>query len=140
MNSGTVSPERSHWRDSALDTLHPDLGITSVWEEHLSADHRTWGFNSPAVDLDFILAEYDKGKAKAIVDYKLFGAPGLSSKNMEVLIDLAINHNPPLPLFVVRYDEALTSFEATCLTGEYARLSKFDRAGWISFLMTIRAR
>ena len=140
MSFPTVAPERSGWRDSNLDTLHPNLGITSVREEILSLDHRNWGFNSPATDLDFILAEYDNGKAKAIVDYKLFGAPGLSSKNAEVLIDLAINHNPPLPLFVVRYDEALTSFEATCLTGEYARLSKFDRAGWISFLMTIRAR
>jgi hypothetical protein len=140
MSYPQVKPERSGWRDSNLDTLHPNLGITSIQEEILSLDHRKWGFNSPATDLDFLLAEYNHGKVKAIVDYKLFGAPELSPWNKKALFDLAVNHNPPLPLFVTYYDKGLTSFEAHCLTGEYPNVQKFDRLGWVSFLMKVRAR
>lgn len=46
--------ERTNWRD-----------------QNLSARHRLWGFDCPAIDLDFVLAEYDFGKPKALIDYKL---------------------------------------------------------------------
>ena len=48
-----VRRERTGWRD-----------------ENLSARHRRWGWDCPAVDLDFLFLEYDKGKAIAIVEYK----------------------------------------------------------------------
>ena len=36
----------------------------------LSGRHRVWGSNVPAMDLDFILAEYDKCVPVALIDYK----------------------------------------------------------------------
>lgn len=45
--------ERSGWRDMEL-----------------SGRHRIWGFNCPAVDLDFLMVEYNLGIAIAVVEYK----------------------------------------------------------------------
>ena len=36
----------------------------------LSGRHRVWGSNVPAMDLDFILAEYDRCVPIALIDYK----------------------------------------------------------------------
>lgn len=45
--------ERTGWRD-----------------ESLSRRHRAWGFNCPAVDLDFLMVEYNLGAPVALVEYK----------------------------------------------------------------------
>ena len=38
--------------------------------EEISKRHRKWGYNCPAVDLDFVVAEYNHGKPVALVEYK----------------------------------------------------------------------
>lgn len=48
-----VRPERTGWRD-----------------QDVSARHRMWGFNCPAVDLDFLMVEYNIGKPVGLVEYK----------------------------------------------------------------------
>lgn len=48
-----VRAERTGWRDADV-----------------SARHRMWGFNCPAVDLDFLMVEYNIGKPVGIVEYK----------------------------------------------------------------------
>lgn len=48
-----TSYERTGWRD-----------------EGISRRHRDWGFNCPAVDLDFLVAEYHLGEPVALVEYK----------------------------------------------------------------------
>ena len=48
-----VRPERSGWRDEAM-----------------SRRHREWGFDCPAVDVDFLMVEYDASTAVAMVEYK----------------------------------------------------------------------
>ena len=50
-----VRQERTNWRD-----------------QELSARHRTWGFNCPAVDLDFLMVEYNIGKPVGLIEYKHF--------------------------------------------------------------------
>jgi hypothetical protein len=45
--------ERTGWRD-----------------EEISERHRQWGFNCPAVDIDFLMVEYDVGRPAAVVEYK----------------------------------------------------------------------
>lgn len=45
--------ERSGWRDQAL-----------------SMRHRLYGADCPAVDLDFLLVEFDTGKPVAVIEYK----------------------------------------------------------------------
>lgn len=51
--TNSVRMERTHWRDEAL-----------------SERHRLWGYDCPAVDVDFLLVEYDRKEPCAIVDYK----------------------------------------------------------------------
>ena len=45
--------ERTGWRDAEV-----------------SARHREWGFNCPAVDLDFLMVEYNLGKPVGLIEYK----------------------------------------------------------------------
>jgi hypothetical protein len=48
-----VRKERTGWRDEAL-----------------SLRHRVWGWDAPAVDIDFLMVEYDSTEPKAVVEYK----------------------------------------------------------------------
>lgn len=58
----------------------------------LSLRHREWGFDCPAVDLDFVVVEYNRGEASAIVEYKYAATatePDLSHPSMKALAGLA---------------------------------------------------
>lgn len=70
----SVRPERTGWRDIEL-----------------SKRHRCWGWNCPAIDLDLVLLEYDRGKAVAIVEYKHERTPLQfpTHPSYQALIDLA---------------------------------------------------
>lgn len=77
-------------------------------EEHfkrdawLSGRHRTWGNDSPAMDLDLIMTEYDHCIPVALIDYKHeYAAINLQSANMRTLT--ALGDMAGLPSFVVRY-------------------------------------
>lgn len=76
--------ERTGWRDQAL-----------------SARHRMWGTDCPAVDLDFVLVEYSRAAPCALVDYKHHAARSvdLAGPSHVALAGLAGS----LPLLVVRY-------------------------------------
>jgi hypothetical protein len=52
-----VRAERTNWRD-----------------EEISARHREWGWDCPAVDLDFLMVEFNHGKPVALVEYKRYTA------------------------------------------------------------------
>ncbi|MCH9730664.1 MAG: hypothetical protein K0U84_13490 [Actinomycetia bacterium] len=93
--------ERTGWRD-----------------EELSLRHGCWGFNCPAVDLDFVMMEYNHGKPCALVEYKHRNAraadPGHAT--YRALVDLANNYSPgALPCFIARYDPEDWSFVVTPL-------------------------
>lgn len=93
--------ERSGWRDQAI-----------------SDRHGKWGFNCPAVDLDFVMLEYNHGKSAALVEYKHKNAkpvdPGHAT--YRALRDLADNYKSgPLPCLVAVYDPEDWSFIVTPL-------------------------
>ena len=68
----------------------------------LSGRHRLWGRDVPAMDLDFILAEYDRCVPMALIDYKHeHGTINLESANTRTLI--ALGDMAGLPAFIVRY-------------------------------------
>tara|TARA_Y100000310_G_scaffold248706_1_gene254629 strand:+ start:912 stop:1373 length:462 start_codon:yes stop_codon:yes gene_type:complete len=93
--------ERTHWRDSAL-----------------SERHGCWGFNCPAVDLDFVVVEYNYGKPCAIVEYKHKNAtaPNTRHATYRALIALADGYTSgPLPCFVATYDPENWSFRVLAL-------------------------
>ena len=68
----------------------------------LSGRHRVWGSNVPAMDMDFILAEYDKCVPVALIDYKHeHGTINLESANNRTLT--ALGDMASIPAFIVRY-------------------------------------
>ena len=81
-----VRNERTGWRD--LD---------------LSERHRNWGWDCPAVDLDFLFLEYDRGKASALIEYKNeYAKPQMATHpTYQALIDLGTRAD--VPVFAVRY-------------------------------------
>lgn len=76
--------------------------------EAISQRHRQWGYNCPAVDLDFVMAEYNYGKPCALIEYKEKQArmPSLDHPTYIALSDLANNYvgvDGGLPFFLVFY-------------------------------------
>jgi hypothetical protein len=80
--------ERTGWRD-----------------EEISLRHRQWGFNVPAVDIDFLLAEYDNRRPVAVIDYKHYLNSNWQKDraNIEALSHFYTESGEQLPFFVVRY-------------------------------------
>lgn len=81
-----VKPERTGWRDLALNDRH-----------------RRWGWDCPAVDLDFLFLEYDRGKAIALVEYKHEKAKPQyqTHPTYQAMIDLGTRAG--IPVFAARY-------------------------------------
>lgn len=97
----TWRTERTGWRDQAL-----------------SERHGHWGFNCPAIDLDFVMMEYNHGKPAAIVEYKHKNAatPNVGHANYKALISLADGYSGgPLPCFIAIYDPEDWSFRVVPL-------------------------
>lgn len=120
-----VRRERTGWRD-----------------EGLSRRHRKWGWNCPAVDLDFLFLEYDKGKAVAIVEYKNeHAAPQYASHpSYQAMIDLG--NNAGIPVIACRYADDFKWWKATPLNGiakKYIQQPiELDEKGWVKLLYKIR--
>lgn len=99
-----VVPERSGWRD-----------------EEISRRHREWGYNCPAVDIDFLMVEYNRGTPVAIVEYKHIdalksGALNFTRTNYQAIAALADGYKDgPLACFVAVYDPDDWSFRVTPL-------------------------
>lgn len=120
-----VKKERSGWRD---------LG--------LSDRHRRWGWDCPAVDLDFLFLEYDKGKAVALVEYKHERAAIQHAihPTYQAMIDLG--NRASIPVFACRYKNDYSEWIVTPLNG-IARKFLSERKAmtereWVSFLYEIR--
>ena len=120
-----VRQERTGWRDMAL-----------------SERHRKWGWDCPAVDLDFVFLEYDRGKAVAIVEYKHERArPQFASHpTYQAMIDLGTRAG--VPVFAVRYAADFSWWTVVSLNEdakewlpERETMSEND---WIAFLYHIR--
>jgi hypothetical protein len=75
-------------------------------DERISRRHREYGWNCPAVDLDFCLVEYNFGKPVALVEYKHHNAstPVLKHPTYRALRDLADKYSDgALPFFIAFY-------------------------------------
>ncbi len=91
--------ERTGWRD-----------------KELSMRHRVWGFNCPAVDLDFVLAEFHIGKPVAVIDYKRFTAqkPDTLHPSYRALTALADGYREgALPFLVAFYWPDIWAFRVS---------------------------
>lgn len=95
--------------DNAFD---PESGVrlerTGWRSQNISRKHRDWGISCSAVDLDFVLCEFNYNAPVAIVEYKeRHAAPvDLSHGTYQALKALADGHTPKaLPFIIARYDE-----------------------------------
>jgi hypothetical protein len=120
-----VRPERSGWRDLAL-----------------SQRHRKWGWDCPAVDLDFLFLEYDKGEPVAIIEYKHERASPqyASHPTYQAMIRLGTRAN--IPVFAARYKDDFSDFAIVPLNA-LAQEKLPDRKNmtereWVTFLYNIR--
>ena len=122
-----VTQERTGWRD-----------------QEISARHRKWGYDCPALDIDFLLLEYDQGKAAAIVEFKnehaasiRMGHPGI-----QALIGLADAAN--IPMFLVRYADNFSWYFVTpgnTKAQEYVpQATKLTEPEWVQLLYRCRGR
>lgn len=100
-----VSQERTGWRD-----------------QRISRRHRQWGYDCPALDIDFLMLEYDNGKAVALAEYKHEDAPIVRTghPSMRAITDLADRAN--LPAFVVRYSDDFSRWYVSPLNGPARQL------------------
>jgi len=120
-----VRPERNGWRD-----------------ETISRRHRRWGWDCPAVDLDFLLLEYDRGRASALVEYKHKNAPPQSSghPSYRAMVDLC--NRSQIPCFAVRYGDDWSELRVTPLNAlarkHMPEATTITEHEWVSLLYRIR--
>lgn len=119
--------ERTGWRDEAL-----------------SERHRQWGFNCPAVDIDFLLIEFDTAVPVALIEYKQEHAQLQWSSHPSYRAICWLGTTANIPVFAVRYAEDLTWFKVTPLNPLAHDLLKeiklFDETEYIGFLYHLRGR
>lgn len=120
-----VKTERTGWRD-----------------EWISNRHRGWGWDCPMVDIDWLVVDYTRKQAVAIVEYKAKGAkqPNPADANYTVLRGIADKLN--IPFFVVFYspDEAMFMVEAFNPLGKAIVANKqvMTERQYVGFMYSIR--
>lgn len=120
-----VREERTGWRDLSL-----------------SRRHRKWGWDCPAVDLDFLFLEYDRGRAIALVEYKHEKAPVQypTHPTYQAMIDLG--NRAEIPVIGVRYAGDFSWWKATPIN-RFAKTflpepKMMTEREWVTFLYNIR--
>lgn len=123
-----VREERTGWRD---------LG--------LSHRHRLWGWDCPAVDIDFLMVEYDRGIARALVEYKNECAPepDWEHPSMRAIGDVASRAG--IPFLVVCYATDFAWFDVWPCNTEAKRWAPegnvtLSEPEYVNMLYRIRGR
>lgn len=108
----------------------------------MSHRHRKWGWDCPAVDLDCLFLEYDKGQPVAIVEYKHErAAPQYGSHpTYQALINLGTRAG--VPVFVVRYKEDFSEWRVIPLNplakSKLPERITMSERQWVTFLYELR--
>lgn len=122
-----VAQERTGWRDLAL-----------------SQRHRRWGWDCPAVDLDFLFLEYDQGKATAIVEYKHERADMQNPSHPTYLAMRDLGNRAGVPVFGVRYADDFSWWRVVPLNPPakswVPSVMKMTEHEWVSTLYQMRGR
>lgn len=124
-----VKAEGAGWRDEAL-----------------SRRHRTWGFDCPAVDIDFLAIEYDNRQPKAIVDYKkqtVFSDRDFA--NFDTCASLYDKAGRNLPFFVTCYRQFPWRFTAWAYNESaqkflHQQVKSLTERQWVELLYELRGR
>lgn len=120
-----VRKERTGWRD-----------------EELSLRHRRYGIDCPAVDVDFLLIEYDHGTPSALVEYKNEHAKKqcLAHPSYHAISDLASRAG--IPALFCRYKDDFSVWRVTPLNEEAKKYvspnTDMTEQEWVRLLYKIR--
>ena len=122
-----VKEERTGWRDQEISTRH-----------------RSWGYDCPALDLDFLMLEYDLGKAAALVEFKNEKAKPIHMGHPSIRALIGLADAAKIPLFLVRY---ASNFSWYFVTPGNAKAREFvpepfelSELEWIQLLYRCRGR
>ena len=122
-----VAAERTGWRDLEL-----------------SRRHRRWGWDCPAVDLDFLFLEYDRGKPVAIVEYKHERAPTQYPSHPTYLAMRELGTRAGIPVFGVRYARDFSWWRVSPLNALakawVPAQTEVTEQGWVALLYRVRGR
>jgi len=118
--------ERTGWRDEAISTRH-----------------RAWGYNLPAVDVDFVLLEYDRAQPVALIEYKHEASAEVRASMPSYQALISLGNRAALPVFCVRYADDFAWFSVVPLNAQ-ARLgwerTTMTEAQYVAFLYALRHR
>lgn len=120
-----VKEERSGWRDLAL-----------------SQRHRKWGWDCPAVDLDFLFLEYDKGEPVAIIEYKHERASPQYASHPTYQAMIRLGTRAGVPVFASRYKDDFSVWNVVSLNELATKILPQRKAmterEWVTFLYQLR--
>lgn len=120
--------ERTSWRDGLM-----------------SERHRHYGDNCPAMDIDFLLIEYDEARPVALVEYKNQQANAWREDNPSRRAVSRLADSAGLPAFYVRYATNFSWFNVAALNElakPYLEESPqlMTEVGWVEILYRLRGR
>lgn len=124
-----VRKERTGWRD-----------------EELSRRHREWGFDCPAVDIDFVLLEFDNREPVALIEYKHEKAAPIFIDRLPsgILALSRLGTRADIPSFLVRYASDFSWYRVIAINklGEVhiEKRTEMTENEYISFLYKLRGR
>ena len=99
----SVLPERMGFRDMDI-----------------SNRHRLWGWACPAVDIDFLMCEYNFNQPAGIIEYKHHNIGSINENNSsyKVIKNLCDQRINPIPFFVVLYWRDVWAFRVIPMNGK----------------------
>lgn len=117
---------------SAWQKQHKTVRVerTGFRDEWISERHRQWGFNCPAKDIDFLLAEYDRGEPRALIEYKHKNASAASINSNEHSPIRWMADKCGIPFAVVVYDDEAVLFR--CIPKNTHAIGIFKSSVWLS--------
>ena len=106
--------------------------------------HRKWGYDCPAIDIDFLMLEYDLGEPIALVEYKNEHAKPQVASHPSYRALISLGNRASLPVFCVRYADDFSWWKIVPLNDHAkehcpARI-KMTQQEYISFLYGLRGR
>ena len=122
-----VKKEKTGWRDAAM-----------------SEEHRRWGWDCPANDIDFLMAEYDHFQPIALVEYKNENHPPIKMTEPGLRVVVELGNRALIPVFFVRYAVDLSWWKVHALN-DYAKrwppeATQMTKIEYVEFLYKIRGR
>ena len=127
MNLQRHETERTGWRDEALSKRHHD-----------------WGYDCPAIDLDFILIEYDGGSPVALIEYKHERAKPIDLSHPSYRALAILGERADVPVFIVRYADDFSWWEvqAANMVAEHIlpEPRRVEEKRYVRFLYWLRGR